>query len=353
ALNLGFTSTEQALKGTALTEQLLLNQETFDLADAIQVVQNIKDHSDNANWAAIFGGHLGIATHGPVGYAAVSAPTVGKALATFIDWFYIRCDCYQSKVSERDDVFEIEIIDTTGDQTFKTFFFEAFSRAFEVLLGLLIGNQSQQATRLSFQAKALDRKHLMSALYTSELAFDQTVNRITVAKSIWYLPSPLSDRDSHQLNLQKCQQLLDNIEQQQRIDLAVKNIIRNSIEARLLNQQNSASLESLTNVSQQLHMSERTLVRKLNKLGTSFKQILESQRKLFADKLLMNVSYSIADVAYLLGYKESASFCRAFKQWYGLSPTSYRRNPNLSKQSALRRKSQLIKKAAKATFTDE
>lgn len=327
AVSLGFTSLEKALEGTQLSQQSLEDSELIDLTDAIRVARNIHAHSKNPNFAAIFGNHLGIVTHGPVGYAAVSAPTIGRALTTFLEWFYIRSECYTSKLSETDDAFEINIFDTSGDEYYKTFFFESFIRAFEVLIGLLLGSFKTGQTTLYFESNAHDRQHLMREEYASKLIFGAKSNKLVVPKSIWYQPSPLSDMDSHDFNIRKCQQISDSLQKNNRLDIAVKNLIRNSIEQRIANRDPHSSLPSLQQVSDELHQSERTMVRKLSQYGSSFQEILEQLRKIYADKLLRDARYTVTDLTAILGYTESASFCRAFKKWFGKTPSAYRRNP--------------------------
>lgn len=324
---LEFTSMDKALHGTSLTTEILSNVEMIDLSEAVKVVKNIGRHSHTPNWPAIFGNHLGVATHGSVGYSAVSAPTVGKALATFVEWFPIRAECYRSQIRELEDAFEIVIFDTSGDSFYKTFFFESFMRALEVLMGLLLGQLKPQLTQLHLESHAAERQELMRAGYCSTLHFGAPQNKLIVPKSIWFQPSPLSDVESHELNLKKCKQISDQRQQKGRVDISVKHILANHLENRIFTQDAGRHHPSLKQVSNDLHLSERTLVRKLNKLGTSFQELLEHQRKYYADKLLRQARYTVTDVSLILGYSESASFCRAFKQWFGISPTAYRRNP--------------------------
>ncbi len=112
-----------------------------------------------------------------------------------------------------------------------------------------------------------------------------------------------------------------------RSDIATRNLIRRGIENRLMSPDCMHPLPSLRKASEELHLSERTLIRKLKQLDQSFRSILESERKQYADKLLRDGKYTVFDIADILGYTESASFCRAFKAWFGQSPSAYRRNP--------------------------
>ncbi|MEM1081903.1 MAG: helix-turn-helix transcriptional regulator, partial [Pseudomonadota bacterium] len=87
---------------------------------------------------------------------------------------------------------------------------------------------------------------------------------------------------------------------------------------------------TLTDVSRRLHRSERTLIRKLANRRTTYKQIVADERLRYASKLLRDAHYTVAEIADILGYREPANFCRAFKQWVGTSPTQFRRNRRTS-----------------------
>lgn len=73
-----------------------------------------------------------------------------------------------------------------------------------------------------------------------------------------------------------------------------------------------------------LHLSLRTLRRKLQQLGSGYKILLEEARHRDALELLGNPALEIQEVAELLGYDIPANFTRAFRQWTGETPSRYR-----------------------------
>ena len=77
-------------------------------------------------------------------------------------------------------------------------------------------------------------------------------------------------------------------------------------------------------IAERLHMSERSLRRKLEGEGTSYKEILGDVRMRLAGEYLKNVRMKTQEISDLLGYSEVAAFNRAFKRWYGVPPTTYR-----------------------------
>ena len=324
ALNLNLAPSEHLFDHTGLSLADLKNLDHISMDDAIQFVHNLKKHSYTPNFAAIFGAHLGAASHGPVGYATLSAPTVGKAFTTFSEWFHIRSEVYAAKVIETNEFFEIIISDTTGDPIFKEFFFDAFMRAFEVIMACLIGRNSANGIQICFQTQAQNRQSLMKEEYDSRLIFGASENKFMIPKNIWTVASPLFDKDLYELNLRKCQQIMEQRKLEGRIDLKIKHLIQTHFE------QCQTSKNAVSSITQKqmcalVFMSERTLIRHLKGLNTSYKKILEEERQYYAHKLLEQERYTVYDIAEILGYTESANFCRAFKRWHGLSPSEYRR----------------------------
>ena len=77
-------------------------------------------------------------------------------------------------------------------------------------------------------------------------------------------------------------------------------------------------------VGKRLGLGARTLQRRLQDEGVSFAALLDRVRQQLAQRHLADPKLSLAEVAYLLGYLEQASFYRAFRRWFGETPAGYR-----------------------------
>lgn len=82
---------------------------------------------------------------------------------------------------------------------------------------------------------------------------------------------------------------------------------------------------SARQVAQSLHLSVRSLQRKLAAKGTSFAQLLEDTRRELARQYVSNSRLSVGEITYLLGFSDPANFARAFRRWTGQSPSAFRR----------------------------
>lgn len=77
---------------------------------------------------------------------------------------------------------------------------------------------------------------------------------------------------------------------------------------------------SQDDIAGHVHMSTRSMQRKLQEKGTSFKTIVETIRQELAENYLKDTSRSIGEVTYMLGYSEPSNFSRSFKKWTGMTP---------------------------------
>jgi len=76
-------------------------------------------------------------------------------------------------------------------------------------------------------------------------------------------------------------------------------------------------------ISRQLGMSQRTFARRLEDEGLTFSDLVLKLRQDLARRYLVQEHLSVSKVAWLLGYKEVATFSHAFRRWTGKSPSTY------------------------------
>jgi AraC-like DNA-binding protein len=77
-------------------------------------------------------------------------------------------------------------------------------------------------------------------------------------------------------------------------------------------------------VADALHVSPSTLARKLEREGTNFKALHEELRRSLALRYVGDSNLALSEIAFLLGFSQSAAFHRAFKRWTEQTPLEYR-----------------------------
>ncbi|HVL00889.1 MAG TPA: AraC family transcriptional regulator [Dongiaceae bacterium] len=77
-------------------------------------------------------------------------------------------------------------------------------------------------------------------------------------------------------------------------------------------------------IANALHLSTRTLQRRLLEEGVNFGELLQSTRRELAQNYIDDSQLSVSEIAYLLGFSDQANFTRAFRRWFGVTPSGWR-----------------------------
>jgi AraC-like DNA-binding protein len=96
-------------------------------------------------------------------------------------------------------------------------------------------------------------------------------------------------------------------------------LVRGAIQRRL-----TGKRPTIEEIADDLHMSLRTLQRRLQDSGWNYQRVLEDARRQLARYYLSNSVLELGEAAYLLGYEDANSFARAFRGWEGMPPRNWR-----------------------------
>ena len=101
--------------------------------------------------------------------------------------------------------------------------------------------------------------------------------------------------------------------------------MRDAIDTHLAQQGRVAGAPpSLVEIAREMHVSPRTLIRRLRSAGTTYQQIVDAMQQARATALLAQPGLSVRSVGEALGFNDPSSFGRSFRRWFGTSPGEYR-----------------------------
>lgn len=96
-------------------------------------------------------------------------------------------------------------------------------------------------------------------------------------------------------------------------------LVRDAIQQRL-----TGHRPNIEDIARDLHVSARTMQRRLQDAGSSYQRVLDEARHQMARYYLGNSVLELNEAAYLLGYDDANSFVRAFRNWEGIPPGQWR-----------------------------
>ena len=168
--------------------------------------------------------------------------------------------------------------------------------------------------RLEYQGRAPAHADRIAALAGIAPQYGSARNAIVLRRQDAELPLPMYD--AHLVRL---------LEDQCRSQLQRRQVAGISGQVRQLLLGPLGLVATIEDVAERLALSPRSLRRRLEDEGTSFRALVEAERRQLAVQLLEGTEMKVEELALQLGYGDTASFTRAFRRWFERAPGEYRR----------------------------
>ena len=308
----------QLLVGTGLSSEVLLAGDESRLTgeQQVQVLRNARLIGNAPDLGLRVGRQLRPASHGPIGYLALSSPDLMTALRSLADFLPARIPFAHLDIREQDQWLHCSLhIKLQVSQTETSLLIECFAMAVQSLVEAFLGRKLTEALfRFSFPRPR--HHHCYPEYLHSLIKFDQEENCILIPLGLSLESNPSGDAGSYAVARQLCAQLLAETPL---TALSMTDRVR-----RFLLAQPMGSVGE-EDVARSLYVSKRTLARRLKAEGSSYRAITEEILSELAVRHLRQSELSVESVALMLGYHDSANFRRAFKRWYGMPPVDYRK----------------------------
>ncbi len=300
---------------TALSRNDLLCGGDISLDDFLQILQTGDQLLGNDQLGFLLGRSMHVFAMGPVGSGLAVAPDLREGLQLLES--FSRLHATYIDISARSTMRGLTVTILYGQDTGRVerFHTETAMLLLQQYMEALIGEPVAEA-----QYRLAIPKPKSAEIYTNafhgQISFDAGFNEVDIPLRLLDLPSPYYHPE---LWRQAQISLAQSLKEQSRNE---GKTYTQYIVALLRTSQ--PPLPELGEVAFTLHISERTLNRRLQTEDTSFRQLkslaLASRAKLY----LRDTTYSVESIAEELGYKDAANFRRAFRKSTGCSPIEYR-----------------------------
>ena len=153
-------------------------------------------------------------------------------------------------------------------------------------------------------------------IFRCDILFDQPCSGSWVNDKLLDTPFPQANQALLKTLLEHAARRLQALDKDESIGHRVRNMIRLML---------AESLPSRERVAEQLGMSSRTLQRHLSEQGKNYNTLLKEVRQELAIHYLEHSTMSLDEISRRLGFTETRSFHRSFKQWTGTTPSTFRK----------------------------
>lgn len=326
ALMVGFARehgvpTARMLHGSGLQERQLTDGSVqIDAHIELAVIRNlVRELGHRPNLGLEVGRRYRITTFGIFGFACVSSPTLGEAIAFALRYLELSFTFCIPAARWRPGEFVARIHDERVPADVRRFLVERDVTAMCQMLSDLLG-RPVEFRRAEFDFHAPANLDLYTEIYGLRPLFDQPHNLFSLDTSILEQPLPQANEQTWAMCLAQCRELVSRRRARTGIAAEVRErlVPRGGVDG-------FAVPPGIDSVARDLNMSTRTLRRHLDAAGTSYRQLLDEVRRALAEEMLTATPLSVSDVAIRLGYAEASTFIHAFKRWTGTTPSAYRR----------------------------
>ena len=259
------------------------------------------------------GKRLVASTHGVVGEAAVNSATVRQALDVAERFSRLRSSLITIAHDTREMEVRVVFTEMVPLAEVRNTVLEAVVLSVKnVLDDITMG--AAQVYEVAFPFEAPDYAPLARDMFGCAVAYGQDWAGFATSLATLDLPLRFANAAAFAAAERICQRELERIAAQESMSARVRRLLL----------EHQSGFPSLQVTARVLHMTPRTLHRRLVAEGTSFREVLESVRHTLAVEHVRSGHFTLDEVAYRLGYTDLANFRRAFKRWEGVPPSAYR-----------------------------
>ena len=306
-------SIKELLTGTGLNaDELMRSDRAISFIQMRRVVANVT-RSLGSGWHLSLAHHLTIPSHGPLGFAAVTAPDLRASVNVLLRFFGIRGPFLLLAGSVENDQFVIRLYETTDMGDERNALVELAILSIQSLLERPLGREIKGA-RVAFAYPSPGYAEQLSTAFHPELEFNASRHKLSFPVEWLDEHCVLHDEAMHRYLLMRCEEEMRALSGILPAEIAIRQALLSRPEM----------LPSLGEIAATQNVSSRTLIRRLKRGNTSYNAILEDVRKTLAVDYLLRSDMSIAGIGYRLGYQDPSNFGRAFRTWFGTSPGRYR-----------------------------
>ncbi len=251
-----------------------------------------------------------------LGYAWLASATLQDALERTVRYYRLMTDKEQLILKESDEEFRLIVENPAVDYPTAP---EDVDASFAVLIYLcrMCYGQSFNPLRITMRRPEPPDPAPFVEHFRAPIQYSGNEDSVCFDKADALAALPTANAEVARANEKIVQEYLARFD---------RSSVAMQVRARLTEQLSSGHATQ-GSVADALHMSLRSLQRRLKNEGTSYKDLLDETRRELAAHYMAESHRSINEITYLLGFSEPSNFSRAFRRWTGKSPSAYRAQP--------------------------
>lgn len=309
---------ERLLAGTGLPARLLQDPEgRMSARQWTRLVMRALELTGDPGLGIAYGLRMRPTAHGVLGYATMTCSTLRQAVELSMRYSRVRQAHFTFHLAEDGDDGMLEVREKYAIPVLRSFFVENVLVGLARALAMLLGEEVTGIDGLEIWFDWPEPSyHAHWRHRLPRVRYGMPVNALRLPRRFLDRRPVLADPHASRQAIELCERELV-LAADHEADIMAR------VRAQLVAGR-TGGYPQLDEVAVRMHMSPRTLKRRLQQVGSSFLLLLEEARRRDAHELLVQTDLPVQAVAERLGYLNPANFSRAFSRWTGESPAAYR-----------------------------
>jgi AraC-like DNA-binding protein len=304
---------DDVLEGSEIEEADLLEpQIRVPFASYLAIVERARSLTGEAGLGFCWGLQMRVSAFGYLGFATLSAGTLREAIELVIEFAPLVSTATSLRLAVEGRVAVLTLEEHADFGSVRDV----------VVIARLAGlwKTAQMATGREFPARAEiafpePKYHARFAHLVPPMKYGARVTRVLLDTESLDLPLVMADPIALALARRQCERQLEAISAGGRLEKTIRRLLWDG----------SGGVRAPHEIAKAVHLSPRTLRRRLAMQGISLSSLLSEERRERAMTFLRSSDLSLEQIADVLAYGSVQNFTRAFRQWTGETPAAYRR----------------------------
>jgi len=259
---------------------------------------------------------LRVTLHGPISLIALSSNNLLEVMHALERYFSLRAPAFHFSADVGPEFVTVKIDYPGRNDPLRPFIMELLLMGLVVMTTQIL-DRPQTGTEMHMQGPVPEYYDSLAAELPVPVHYGQAEYALRVPRSLMEAPLRLADPNAAAMAREACERELQarKTDREEALTARVRTVLTAGKDR----------LPTLEEVADTLHVSTRTLKRRLQEEGRNFRALVDHVLRERATQMLQEEGLSVSEVAFRLGYNDVSNFSRAFRRWTGQSPSDFRK----------------------------
>jgi len=259
-------------------------------------------------------------------YSFISSTTLKESFERMKKFQHILSESIEINISKESEGYFVEFVHSGDELPAVPQTTDASFSASTVIMNW-VSEEKVKPLRIELAHSDKGNRSAYERVYSCPISFDTEKNRVLFSIEDFERPIPTANEYMARVHEESLKDMLHRTKSKE-LYVQVKEQMLKELPA------GNATIEKMAMI---FNLTQRTFQRRLKEEGWTFRELLDCTRKELAKDYLCKEEMSADNITHKLGFAESTAFIRAFKRWYGNTPSRYKKNHMMKESYAIGR----------------